>query len=487
MNYNEKVLKDSFIKLSKNTDDKFNQLFTEIEMINMLNEQIKVIQRGIDESEHSFELLVDTLVHAEQGTLQPQVITIEKIRNIMMKQNLPSGLDYPALPFSEFQKIVTPHTYSYNQYLVYVLDVPLLTPTIYHLYKMMPFPTENSNQYAFVNPSKDLIFSDSLRQHFGKMTLNELTSCYSPNSLQYVCQENIPIYTYVPGLDCESTVLHPSTESFPKNCEIRLTHLTKTLWIPLHLSNQWLYVSPKPETMTTLCGNENKKLIIEKKGKLTLNSNCKAFTTYVTLYAMTTKTTNNTEDYIPNINLNMDCCLPNHINDYSKISLDVPLVNVLSSADDLRFASIKADEVSELIKEQEKTNYPTWLIHISSIGAIVSTVLLLILLLRCFCCCCKTCRQCFFWMWNKWTPRKCWEETRTHLCQTNVYNAKVIYTQNAENPKEMKPLTGSHPSPILHQSKKSPSLTLPKDEDKDESIARRTRSRSDQNVNKLFR
>jgi hypothetical protein len=31
------------------------------------------------ESQHSFEILIDAFIHAEQGTLQPQLITAEKI------------------------------------------------------------------------------------------------------------------------------------------------------------------------------------------------------------------------------------------------------------------------------------------------------------------------------------------------------------------------------------------------------------------------
>ena len=43
------------------------------------------------------------------------------------------------------------------------------------------------------------------------------------------------------------TLIHPSSTKLPESCEIRITKIKRTYWIPLHLSNQWLYVAPKLE------------------------------------------------------------------------------------------------------------------------------------------------------------------------------------------------------------------------------------------------
>jgi hypothetical protein len=77
---------------------------------------------------------------------------------------------------------------------------------------------------------------------------NELSVCFQPNEIIYVCREEIPIYTYIPEVDCEATLLHPSTTRIPDSCEYRFFKLSKTLWIPLHLSNQWLFVNPNAES-----------------------------------------------------------------------------------------------------------------------------------------------------------------------------------------------------------------------------------------------
>jgi hypothetical protein len=143
----------------------------------------------VEECQHSFEILIDAFVHAEQGTIQPQLITTEKIRSLIMNQKLPTGTDYLTLPFSELSKIITPNVYCYKQYLVYVLEIPLLSPTEYHLYKVLPFPVgvhKEKPTSGYVNFNKEFIFSDSLRQHYGKMKANELANCFQPNYITYV-------------------------------------------------------------------------------------------------------------------------------------------------------------------------------------------------------------------------------------------------------------------------------------------------------------
>jgi hypothetical protein len=232
VNQNEKVLKEGLNKLLNYSTYKINELEEEMENVNLINGQSRLIQRGIDESQHSFEMLIDAFVHAEQGTLQPQLITAEKIKSFLGNQKLPSGLDYPNFPFPDLQKIITPNSYFFKQFLVYVLEIPLFSPTTYQLYKLLPFPVVVKKQeitYGYINFNKEFIFSDSLRQRFGKMTTNELTGCFQPNKLTYVCKEEIPIYTYIPEMDCEATLLHPSTTKIPDNCEYRFFKLTVSI------------------------------------------------------------------------------------------------------------------------------------------------------------------------------------------------------------------------------------------------------------------
>jgi hypothetical protein len=347
--------------------------------------------------------------------LQPQLITAEKIKSFLGSQKLPSGLDYPNFPSPDVQKIVIPNIYSYKQFLVYILEIPLFSPTIYQLYKLLPFPVivkQKEISCGYINFNKEFMFSDSLRQRFGKITTNELTGCFQPNEFTYVCREEISMYTYIPQMDCEATLLHPSTTKIPNNCEYRFFKLSKTVWIPLHLSNQWLFVNPQTETFTILCPQETTTVEVQKEGKLTLKPGCKGYSSYVTLYAMSAIVTNLTNDYVPSAPIDFDCCFED-LNDvkFEDLPLHVPLVNIMSSVDDLRVASMKTEEVQQMIKDQEIRHNQNFYMVATSWGSTLAIICIIIICICCSYCCCKCCRNGFFWFWNKWSPRDCWHQS----------------------------------------------------------------------------
>jgi hypothetical protein len=320
------------------------------------------------------------------------------------------------------------------------MEIPLFSPTVYELYKIVPFPViirKEESTYGYIGFNKDVIFSDPLRQHYGKMTANELTKCFQPYELVYVCKEDIPILTYVPEADCEATLLHPSTTDIPDNCEYRFFRLSQTFWIPLHDSNLWLFVTPQPETLTVLCPQGTTTVKLQDKGKLSLDQGCKGYSSYVILYASSTLTTNLTDDYIPSASIDFDCCFDGieKVN-FEDLPLHIPLVNIMSNTDELRLASIKADEIQRMIKDQESKQNDNLYLMATSWGTTLGTICLIITCICCSCCCCKCCRNCFFWFWRKCNPKACWQETQEKCC-INIHNyngSRVVYAKTNTSP-----------------------------------------------------
>jgi hypothetical protein len=71
-----------------------------------MNEQFRVIRSSVEECQHSFEILIDEIIKAEQGIMQPQLMPMKEIRNYIIQQKLPSGADYSNFPFPEMIKII---------------------------------------------------------------------------------------------------------------------------------------------------------------------------------------------------------------------------------------------------------------------------------------------------------------------------------------------------------------------------------------------
>jgi hypothetical protein len=106
---------------------------------------------------------------------------------------------------------------------VYVIQIPLIQSTAYHLYKIQPFPAKQQDcVFVYIEATKDFIFVDAMRQRFSKINYPDLQECTQPNEITYVCKETLPILTYSANDDCESSLIHPSTTSLPKgSCEQR--------------------------------------------------------------------------------------------------------------------------------------------------------------------------------------------------------------------------------------------------------------------------
>ena len=440
VNKNEKVLSENFQRLNQMVVEEINRVQSQLDSVLLINENIRQVQRGLDECQHTFEILVDAFLHAQDGIIQPQLITVAKVKEMMREESLPDGLDFPSFPSLELSRLISPIIFSKNTYLVYVLQIPLLQPIVYQLYKLQPFPIrQQDNVFVYVQPQRDFIFVDVMRNKYGKMNYQELQACIMPNKFNYVCQETLPIFTYIPNEDCEATLIHPSTSYFPhKVCEQGLLKLEYTYWIPLHMSNEWLYVTPKTEVFTVICGSSKFQLTLQGRGRLFLPPRCKGYSTHSTLYALSTLERNNSqEDVLPLAPVDLDCCLTEHEREHlHEIPLQKPFTNILSSIEELNLASVKISEVQEMIDKEQTKRSEHFKILTSTWGSVVLTILMFILIICCSCCCCcKCCRQCAFWIWDKWTPKECIRHTSERCCIiTNINADRVSYHEVPQTP-----------------------------------------------------
>ena len=87
--------------------------------------------------------------------------------------------------------------------------------------------------------------------------------------------------------------------------------LEGTMWLLLLMSNQWIFVTPEIDKLTVVCNelSSPQTLMIQKKVKLSLRKNCKAYNANTVIYENTVIETNVTLDFVPRVDLNFDCCV----------------------------------------------------------------------------------------------------------------------------------------------------------------------------------
>ena len=178
VNRNKRILTENLQRLNKVVVDEINQMQKQLNSFIMLNENIQKIQRGLDECQHAFAILVDAFLRAQDGVIQPQLITIAKVKDMMRSESLLDGLDFPSFPSLELSKLITPVIFYQNSYLVHILQIPLLQLPVYQLYKIQPFPMKQRESICIHRHSQRFHLCRCNEDKNGKLTFTELQGCF---------------------------------------------------------------------------------------------------------------------------------------------------------------------------------------------------------------------------------------------------------------------------------------------------------------------
>jgi hypothetical protein len=65
VNRNERILNENLQRLDKMIVAEISNMKTQIDSVMMLNENIQQTQRGLEECQHTLEILVDAFLHAQ--------------------------------------------------------------------------------------------------------------------------------------------------------------------------------------------------------------------------------------------------------------------------------------------------------------------------------------------------------------------------------------------------------------------------------------
>lgn len=436
---NQKMLSQSLEKViqevnSRNT--KVANILSQQNLKLLIEEHIALLSVEIDLLRDQVNIIMDAIVDAIKGILNPYIISSEDIvkhfKSFSVENNVETELLVPneKMNLQQILRVATIDIYSAKAILCYVIKLPLSEHFVFDTYKIVPIPspsTQLKGSYIYIKPSSDLILMEKARQYYVKLSLREFDKCKRVLEKKFICKQTFPLISMYDKGECEARLLRDQTV-IPEDCIKQITNLINTLWIPIGVS-EWLYVAPKEERMTINCKNGAPfDVKIEGRGKLTFLENCKGYSTSILLTSQSELTSNRTnKDLILDLPV-FDCCEDESFKvDEDVISMSITVRPIINQLNNLHIASHKVSEVEKEIEQEKwKILHSTQVNKLSVLSYIVTCVVVIIV----FMCLCKKC-GCKKWFWNNlWN--KCARQTCG--CCTSICIKPTIVNNVNTNP-----------------------------------------------------
>lgn len=224
------------------------------------------------ELETDYTTITNSILFAKSNILHPFVMTPYQLISELRK-TLPYIHNtisyYVMLPLEaenayKLVEHVNLKVYFNNNKIIYIISNPLVNNVKYNLYKLIPLPIIRlHNNLLFILPSINyLAFSEDKHIY----TVLKTRDMYKSTSIKnLICSTNQPFYNVHLRPICDTTVFSTQIE----------------IWHKLESSNSWLYVLLKSTQVTISCiSHPTSNVILSKTGLLTINKNCKIYTSY---------------------------------------------------------------------------------------------------------------------------------------------------------------------------------------------------------------
>jgi len=201
--YNENLLKEGISRVTKYMDtlrleinEKMNLFSMKIEVeghILRVNNAINVLQRNLD-------LLIDSVINAQKGVLQPQMISPITLMEALIKSvsAFPKDTTLP-FPLSKDSAHFIPslcdlQMYIKNGFLGYMILLPLVGRGNFNIYRLIPIPVPlDRSKFLYIDTVKSFLWIDQARQYYFMTDKGWMDSCKILNSMKYVCKQNQPL------------------------------------------------------------------------------------------------------------------------------------------------------------------------------------------------------------------------------------------------------------------------------------------------------
>ena len=216
---NENILSKGLEEMAKHInkqDGEVKRMFTASSIMFTVNEHSMQLNRYIDECRREHEILIYAIMNSQKGVLQPQINAPARIMKLMKasQADMPPELSLP-LPLSTAYhhlvlRIIDLVVYVNENFLVYIIRLPLTNSINYNLYHVLTLPVQVRNtesKFIFLSPESECLLMDTAKQYFARLRADELNNYKLISSRHRVCKQTQPLQITHIDDECEAQML----------------------------------------------------------------------------------------------------------------------------------------------------------------------------------------------------------------------------------------------------------------------------------------
>jgi len=305
-NFNSTIskLNQNEIKLNAQINS-MNEIFSQITKndniflyISRINNLLNIIEGSLLSISNLLDTTLNAILFSKLNILHPNVISPFNLFNELSKHSnqINKRLDFPVqLSINNIHSLIDVSklsSYYYKNKIVFILQIPLITPDKFTVYKNIPLPTphgeslSHNQTFALIQPSNSYIAISDDRMHYAM--LNELNNCKFVNTNYSIC-ELVSIFSSINNPNCESRLLTEVVLSLPSECNAKFLYGQIDIWQTLK-NNKWIYVQSKSNKLTIKCNDNIHDYSIVGTGIVKLSDDCIGFYKTIQLLPTTTYT-----------------------------------------------------------------------------------------------------------------------------------------------------------------------------------------------------
>jgi hypothetical protein len=126
--------------------------------------------------------------------------------------DIPSELSLPIPLSATYQNLIVNiidfDVFIKDQFLVYVIHLPLTDHVNYNIYHVLPLPRKNTEtRFTFILPEREYLLMDIAKQYYARLKADEIKECKLISSYHRICRQYNPVQITHLHEECEVEML----------------------------------------------------------------------------------------------------------------------------------------------------------------------------------------------------------------------------------------------------------------------------------------